>query len=83
MEQCKRGTEWCEGYVSGMVEGMYDAEKMGERLGPICLPKNISTDEVTKTVMAYLDSNDAKKNDGRGSLLVMDALHIKYPCKAP
>ena len=83
LKHCKKGTEWCEGYISGMVEGMSDTKSMSKRLGSICLPKNISTDEVTKTVMAYLDSHSGKKNEDRGGLLVLDALHTKYPCKAP
>ena len=83
LKQCMKGTEWCEGYVSGMVEGMSDVESMNKRLGPFCLPKNINTDEMTKAVMAYLDNHPSKENEGRGSLLVMDALHVAYPCKAP
>ena len=83
MKQCMKGTEWCEGYISGMVDGMSDVESMNKRLGPFCLPKNTSTDEITEAVMAYLENHVAKKNEDRGGLLIMDALHTKYPCNAP
>ncbi len=83
LKQCKKGTEWCEGYVSGMVDGMSDLESMNKRPGPFCLPKNINTEEITKAIMAFLVGELSKENEGQGSLLVMDALHTSYPCKEP
>ena len=82
MEQCGGGTQWCEGYISGMVDGMLDVESMNKRIGNFCLPRGTNTNEMKNSVRAYLKKHSEKKNEKNGALLIMDALHTKYPCKA-
>ena len=86
-KQCEKRTEWCQGYVSGMIDGMLDAERMNKHLESFCLPKNTNTEEIVEVIRVYLKNHPAKKKEDeeilRGTILIMNALHTIYPCKAP
>jgi uncharacterized protein YheU (UPF0270 family) len=81
LAHCAKPSEWCRGYILGMVDTMLDAETMDKRIGPFCLPEGTFTSDVTRAVFEHLKTTQSQER-GKGAFIIMDALHTKFPCKA-
>ena len=70
----------CEAYVEGYIECM-DATKVSVATNHlICIPDKETTDQVRRTITAFLASNaDARSRDA--PTMVAVALAKAYPCK--
>ncbi len=79
---CANPSEWCRGYILGMTDAMLDAESMNKPIGRFCLPEGTYTSDVTRAVFEHLNTTKPQKR-GKGAFIIMDALHTKFPCKAP
>ncbi len=82
LAHCAKRSEWCKGYILGMTDAMLDAETMKKRIGPACLPEGTYTSDVTRAVFQYLKTTQPQAGD-KGAVIIMNALHMKFPCKAP
>jgi hypothetical protein len=82
LAHCVKPSEWCRGYILGMADAMLDAEAMNKRIGPFCLPESAFTSDVTRAVFQHLKTTQSQAGN-KGALIIMNALHTKFPCKAP
>ncbi len=84
--QNPKGKLICEGYISGVADGIAGAEKnmtpdQGHSFaGATCIPNDTTADQLHATVVDYLKahSDDLAKP---AAIPTFDALHAAYPCK--
>ena len=82
LAHCAKRSEWCKGYILGMTDAMLDAEAMKQPIGRFCLPEGTYTSDVTSAVFEHLKTAQSQAR-GEGAFMIMNALHTKFPCKAP
>jgi hypothetical protein len=70
---------FCFGYIIGIADVMEDNPLDGRSA---CIPRNASIQQVTGTVIEFLDRN-RDIHDFTGESLVVQALSDKYPCPKP
>jgi hypothetical protein len=75
----------CLGYLRGAMDvyGEWDefnTKRHGNNPSPVCLPINVTTNEIVMVVVKYLNDYPNKLHEDR-SLLVLFALSDAYPCK--
>ena len=71
----------CAGYIAGIVDFHTVATTVQSLpVDMFCLPKNISTAQVIRTVTRYLEDNPGKLHDLAAYLVIL-ALQEAYPCR--
>lgn len=75
----------CLGYLSGATDVLEEWDESNTKLhgnnpSPVCLPSNVTMNEIAMVVVKYLNDHPNKLHNDR-SLLVMLALSDAYPCK--
>ncbi len=88
LEACSsaKGKLICEGYISGVADGIAGAEKHMTReqgqgfAGATCIPNETSANQLHQTVVSYLRAH-ADAGPKPAAVSTFDALHDAYPCK--
>jgi len=70
---------FCFGYIIGIADVMEDNPLDGRSA---CIPRNATIQQVTGTVIEFLDQN-RDIHDFTGESLAVQALSEKYPCAKP
>ena len=90
LETCSnpKGKLICEGYISGVADGIAGSEKNMTRAqgqafaGATCIPNDTTINQMHATVVSYLR---AHPEDGAkpAAVSTFSALHDAFPCKTP
>ncbi len=81
-----KGRLICEGYISGVGDGIAGAEKnmtaeQGHSFaGATCIPNDTTADQLHSTVVDYLKAHRDVLSQP-AAIPTFDALHAAYPCK--
>ena len=89
LEACSsaKGKLICEGYISGVADGIAGAEKhmtkeQGQAFaGATCIPDATSANQLHQTVVSYLRAHP-EAGSKPAVVPTYDALHDAYPCKS-
>jgi hypothetical protein len=71
----------CSGYLMASIdlaEGLHAQKVLAAPL--FCMPDEINMQQIEAMVMTYIEKHPAR-HDATGSMLVLDALQHKFPCR--
>ena len=71
----------CSGYLMAAIdlaEGLHAQQVLAAPL--FCMPAEVTMPEIEELVMTYIEVHPARK-EATGSMLVLEALQEKYPCR--
>ena len=71
---------YCLGYVVGTLDTLFDAQEKGTMPQLVCVPGNVSGNQVRDVVVNYLAGHPEQRHFAASSL-VLRALSMAFPCK--
>lgn len=74
-----QGKAVCDGYLMAVTDAVLQREARGHQGGRICVPTNITTDQVRQAVLG-LSNRPRAMNAPAGVALVAAALKMTWPC---